>query len=55
MAGFLLNVLLRNEVKLISSQAMLYSCFAIVNVFIPALISIIGPAVAMFLGAIAYL
>jgi len=40
---------------ILCSQAIMYSCLTIVNIFVPGIISIFGPIVSMFLGATAYL
>ncbi|CAF0905754.1 unnamed protein product [Rotaria sordida] len=37
-----------------TSMAILYSCFALTNIFAPAIVSIFRPAVAMFLGGTTY-
>ncbi|CAF2311775.1 unnamed protein product [Rotaria sp. Silwood2] len=36
------------------SSAILYACFAITNIFAPTIVSMLRPAVAMFLGGITY-
>ena len=38
-----------------SSQAIVYSCCTIANIFAPAAVSIFGPTVAMFVGGTTYL
>ena len=41
--------------EFVFSLAILYSCFSVMNIFAPAVVSIVRPAASMFLGGTTYL
>jgi hypothetical protein len=51
-----LNLNLRCDlISMNSSLAILYSCFSVTNILAPAIVSIMGSSLSMFLGGTTYL
>lgn len=51
-----LNLNLRCDlISINSSLAILYTCFSVTNILAPAIVSIMGPSLSMFLGGTTYL